>query len=152
MSDQKPPFKKDKSSEPTGAPQPFRVGGPLNHFGTRRRRRIECEACGKADYVSFVPKADKKVFCTNCARKQLGLYEESAVLPEAMRSLECPDCSRTFEVPEYFSQEEELLCPDCHKGFETWQGAKGGSTTEKDYEKRASGAVLRRKKDVKPES
>ena len=52
----------------------------------------------------------------------------------------------------HFSEEEELVCPDCHKGFETWTGAKGSASTEKDYEKRASGAVLRRKKEAKPES
>ena len=146
MSDKKYDPKSSKDNKPTGAPQPYRVGGPLNHFGTRRRRRIECEACGKVDYVSFVPKEGKKVFCGACAQNQLGLYEESKAIPQTMQALQCPDCGRDFEVPEHFSSEEPLVCPDCHKGFETWRGAKGEATTEKDYEKRASGTVLRRKK------
>ena len=39
MSDKKYDPKSSKDNKPTGAPQPYRVGGPLNHFGTRRRRR-----------------------------------------------------------------------------------------------------------------
>ena len=60
---------------------------------------------------------------------------KSKAIPQTMQALQCPDCGRDFEVPEHFSSEEPLVCPDCHKGFETWRGAKGEATTEKDYEK-----------------
>ncbi|MBL93322.1 MAG: hypothetical protein CMH56_16100 [Myxococcales bacterium] len=145
----------DEKSKDETQPQkrsPYRVGGPLNHFGTRRRRRIECQACGKTDYVSFVPKEGQKVYCGTCAREELSLYEEGEEFPTEANPVVCPECSRTFNCPSHIPVSEDLLCPDCFKGFETWKGAKGGSQETKNYEKGPSGTILRRKAKSKPET
>lgn len=143
----------EKPKEEQDAPRrPYRVGGPLNYFGTRRRRRIECEACGKVDYVSFVPKEDKKVFCGACAREQLALYEEGEQIPSELKVVDCPECGRTFTLPEHIPFTDELVCSDCHKGFETWQGAKGAPKEASEYQKGASGTILRKKNKQVPEN
>ena len=146
MTDEKP-----KEEEATKR-RPYRVGGPLNHFGTRRRRRIECQACGKVDYVAFVPKEGKKVYCRDCAREELSLFEESEEFPTEDQSVVCPECGRTFICPKHVPVSEDLLCVDCYKGFETWQGVKGASPEANDYQKGSSGTILRRKPKSTPES
>ena len=80
------------------------------------------------------------------------LYEEGEQIPSELKVVDCPECGRTFTLPEHIPFTDELVCSDCHKGFETWQGVKGASKEANEYQKGASGTILRKKNKQVPEN
>lgn len=106
------------------APSPRVVGMARNDFGTRLCQRVQCEKCGKTDYVPVRVASSKSQFCRDCAERVLAAYDQGRQIAEKKINCTCEQCHRPFQVSESVANKKsELLCIDCLRGFDVWRGS-----------------------------
>lgn len=128
---------------------PLIIGGVRNEHGTRISRKVTCEKCKQVDYVS-VSRAKKGdgLFCRNCAKNEIGAFEEGTRIKPEMALVSCAQCAKPFDFPKWIHKQGPLMCSDCHKGFEVWQGSLHTPLDERSsniLQRRPAGTVLRKK-------
>lgn len=127
------------------------VGGAKNHLGTRVSRRVTCSRCGCNDYISFVPGTPDNILCKPCARVVHLAYEAGETPKPEFTNYDCDQCGASFELSKNMlalleeKKPGEIFCPSCALGFAGWQG-KAKNRNAAVSEKRASGALLRRRR------
>lgn len=94
-----------------------------NQFGTRLASRVNCEKCGKVDYVTVRVASSKQQFCRDCAEKILYTFDQGRIIAEKQTDCVCTKCQRHFLATLALTKKkEQLLCLDCLRGFDVWRG------------------------------
>jgi len=94
--------------------------------------KIQCEKCGKEDYVPFVADGKRSYYCNDCLtsfnqEKKKGKVKKvfDNKKERYLYQFICSQCEKFFSLSSFPKEvEDEILCPDCYEKHRLSQNRK----------------------------